>query len=761
MTDRSTVTIYGIRHHGPGSARSLTRALRAFEPDCILIEGPADAAEPLSLLRHPEMEPPVALLGYVPDDPRRAVYYPFAVFSPEWQALQYGLSRGIKTAFMDLPVSAQLALAEADGAADVSLDTPAQVAEGLPETATPGPHPRDDPLRWLAEAAGYGDGERWWEHLVEQRRNAEGLFAGVLEAMSELRRELPPAADDFQAGRELGREAHMRTVIRAARKEGFDRIAVVCGAWHAPALVADDMPPAKSDAALLKSLPKVKAQVTWVPWTYGRLSRNSGYGAGIASPGWYHHLWSYPENVTERWLTRVARLLRAEDLDASSAQIIEAVRLAEALAALRDRPLPGLEELDEAAQAVFCFGNTLALRLIEQKLTIGDRLGRVPPDTPLVPLQRDVQREQKRLRLSPKASREILELDLRREIDLGRSLLMHRLALLDIPWGSPEQARGTGTFKEIWSLQWLPELAVKIIEAATWGNTVLEAAGAFARHLADDVPNLPALTALIGRVFLAELPDAAEHVMQRLQNEAALASDVALLIDALPPLANALRYGNVRETDARLVSSVVDGLVARICVGLPIACGSLNDDAAGEMLGRLAAMHEAVTLLQRSEHQSVWTAVLRRLADLPNLNGLIAGRAVRLLLETRSLGPEEAAQRMSLALSAAADPLVAAGWLEGFLGGSGLVLLHDEPLWGVVDEWVTGLSGELFTRVLPLLRRTFGAFAPPERRQMGARVKGGGQVGSPSAPGLATPGGAFDRARAEAVLPLIRQLLGI
>ena len=41
-----------------------------------------------------------------------------------------------------------------------------------------------------------------------------------------------------------------------------------------------------------------------------------------------------------RWLTRVARLLRDEDLDASSAHVIEAVRLAEALAALRGRPCP-------------------------------------------------------------------------------------------------------------------------------------------------------------------------------------------------------------------------------------------------------------------------------------------------------------------------------------------------------------------------------------------------------------------------------------
>ena len=94
---------------------------------------------------------------------------------------------------------------------------------------------------------------------------------------------------------------------------------------------------AKDDAAQLKKLPKVKVQAAWVPWTHGRLCRDSGYGAGIDSPGWYHHLWTAPDRVVSRWITRVARLLREQDLDASSAHIIEAVRLAEAMAAIHGR----------------------------------------------------------------------------------------------------------------------------------------------------------------------------------------------------------------------------------------------------------------------------------------------------------------------------------------------------------------------------------------------------------------------------------------
>ena len=39
------LTVFGIRHHGAGSATSLRKALAELEPDCILIEGPPDADE--------------------------------------------------------------------------------------------------------------------------------------------------------------------------------------------------------------------------------------------------------------------------------------------------------------------------------------------------------------------------------------------------------------------------------------------------------------------------------------------------------------------------------------------------------------------------------------------------------------------------------------------------------------------------------------------------------------------------------------------
>src|SRR5688572_25261497 len=108
------VHVFGIRHHGPGSARSLVAALEALDPDVVLIEGPPDAQEIVALAAREEMKPPVAILVYAADEPQRAVFYPFASYSPEWQAIRFALGRKREVRFIDLPQWHRLALSEKD-----------------------------------------------------------------------------------------------------------------------------------------------------------------------------------------------------------------------------------------------------------------------------------------------------------------------------------------------------------------------------------------------------------------------------------------------------------------------------------------------------------------------------------------------------------------------------------------------------------------------------------------------------------------------
>ncbi|GAA2366669.1 DUF5682 family protein [Streptomyces cuspidosporus] len=631
--------LLGVRHHGPGSARAVRAALDACGPAAVLIEGPPEGDALVGFAAEEGMRPPVALLAHAVGDPGQAAFWPLAEFSPEWVAIRWALSRGVPVRFIDLPAANSLAMAvrTEDRTEDRTSDRTPDRTDGRTDE-DPGPDPagrlRVDPLGVLAETAGYDDPERWWEDVVEHRGVGTGApggvgapggigavagsdaaagsdavagsdaaagsdmagavapFAALGEAMAALRAEYGHGGHEHDAVR----EAHMRLRLREARREFGDRVAVVCGAWHVPALAGRTT--ATADRGLLKGLPKVRAELSWVPWTHRRLARHSGYGAGIASPGWYSHLFHAEDRPLERWMTKVAGLLRAEDFAVSSAHVIEAVRLAETLAAVRGRPLAGLAETTDAVRAVLCEGSDVPLAIVHDRLVVGDVLGEVPESAPAAPLQRDLARTQRSLRLKPEAMERELELDLRKETDAARSRLLHRLRLLGVDWGTPAASRGsTGTFRETWRLRWEPELSVRVAEAGVWGTTVLSAATARAEAKAVDATALGEVTELAERCLLAALPDALPVVMRALADRAALDADVGHLAQALPALVRSVRYGDVRGTDTAALAEVAMGLAERVLVGLPPACFGLDADGAAEMRGHLEAVHQAVGLL--------------------------------------------------------------------------------------------------------------------------------------------------------------------
>ncbi len=716
------VHILGIRHHGPGSARAVATALAELDPAVVLIEGPPEL-DKVARLATEDMRPPVAGLVYSVDRPATAAFYPMAVFSPEWVALRWALDHDREVRFLDLPANVALTIEDDH-------------------------EPRLDPIATLAQTAGYDDPERWWEDAIELRYHGTEVFDAVLDAMRALR-------EGHEA--DLGtrrREAAMRKVLRATIRAEPGTIAVICGAWHAPVLVPADFPTAASDTQLLKGLPTTKVAATWVPWTSNRLARASGYGAGIDSPGWYHHLFTSPGDVVTRWLVRVAHLMRAEQHDVSSAAVIEAVRLAYGLASLRGRPGPGLAEVLESAQAALFGGSDVPMRLVARKLLVGDILGRVPDDTPMVPLARDLEATRKRLRIKQSAAEQQLNLDLRTETHLSRSKLLHRLILLGVPWGQPaENGRTMGTFREIWLLEWRPELEVALIEASGYGTTIESAATAVVASRAARA-DVAELSALVETTLVADLPAALADVLGALDERAARQHDTTRLMAAVEPMARVRRYGNVRRADTDVVQRVLGGILTRVAVGLPAACTALDADAAADLRELVDGVQRGIGLLDQAGLREQWQQALAAVADQRGVPGLIAGRAVRLLLDAGRLDMTDAGARLSRTLSAATDGTQAAGWLEGFLAGEAALLVHEPELLAVVDRWATGVPAELFDHLLPLLRRTFADFTAAERREIGERVKrlGRGKTAGPE-------DRAIDHGRAELVLPKLLELL--
>jgi hypothetical protein len=730
MPQASNTQYFGIRHHGAGSADSLLKALDELQPVAVLIEGPADASPLLPMLADAAMRTPVALLCYPEDEPAATTFWPFAEFSPEYQAALWAVRNKAALRFIDLPSTerhippaASSASVEDEPADDHTGGTPEEAAEAqhlTEDVADEPPHMRD-PIGTLARAAGYEDGESWWSDVIEQNPAPGPIFSAIADAMTTLR-EGEARLPAFEAKR----EAHMRQEIAAGEKEFDGPIAVVCGAWHVPALKAAVAK--KDDQALLKGMSRKKSAMTWAPWTSPRLAFQHGYGAGVAAPGWSKHLWQMRgrTDAASVWLARIARVLRAKGHMISTASLIDAERLARALAAIRGRPKAGFEELRDAAVAALFNGDPILWQVIEAELLLGNDVGEIPPDVPLAPLIEDLQRCQRQARLKPEALERELSVDLRSDSGLYRSTLLHRLNVLGVPWGKiTDSGRSRGTFRERWMLAWEPEYSVRLVENLVHGPTIAKAANGRLIQTLGAAQTLDALARLVQGAITADLDEASAAGLAALEQRAALSSNCQEMLASIPPLADTARYGEARRSDAQRLTGLLERLTVEAAIALPHAARDLDAEAAAALVAALRTADASIKLIEaEASVREAWLKSLSEVLDNSRSTPLVAGCAAHLLYEAEVLDAEGAAGLLQRRLSPGTPVVDAAGFFEGFFSGAGQRLIYDEALRGAVDAWLKTLDEESFVAHLPLLRRVFSNLDSMERRRLIEAVLG-------------------------------------
>jgi hypothetical protein len=426
------------------------------------------------------------------------------------------------------------------------------------------------------------------------------------------------------------------------------------------------------------------------------------------------------------------------------------------LASLRGYSKAGLEELNEATLSVMCMGEAILMSLVHQELIVGPGIGTVPLEAPKPPLQVDIEKIQKQLRLPVTEDEKEMVLDLREERDLAKSIFLHRLALLNIRWGTKKHVSGKGTFKEAWKLKWDPSFSIDIIDKGTWGNSVETACQNYIAYSAQN-KSLLEIGKLLADTLLADISKASEFLIERINALAAASADVIQLMEVLPSLVNSLRYGNVRKTDADMLQLIVNGLIARICISLPNACQSVDEDAAQNLLELFFKLNDSISLLQQEDQLKAWNKTLILISENKNSSPIIAGYATRLIYDYKIWSETELQNVFSLAMSVSNEYSYTATWLEGFLKGSGTILLLDSVLWNLIHQWMISLNEEQFVLVLPLLRRTFSQFSPPERKKLGEKAKNNGSISQSNV----TKQINFNHEHGMKAIPIINQLLGI
>ena len=712
--------IFGIRHHGPGSARSLVAALNTLKPAKILIEGPAEASHLIAYAGRDNMVPPVAILVYAAQAPAHASFYPFAAYSPEWCGMLWANKHNIPVEFIDLPCAYRLAreLRQELGQENQTGEEDGELKAAESEKDQPQQPLSRDPFYHLAILSGYDDAEAWWNDMIEEGHQGEDHFLALERAVAAMREQTTESTETLQ------REAYMRLQIQRSLQETSSPIAVIAGAWHTSAL--RDLSHADADLKLVNKLPKTKTEATWAPWSDRHLAAATGYGAGVSSPGWYDFLWRHGQNsaaLAATWQQRVAQLLRSEGLMASTAAIIEAARLASSLAALRGRPSPGLTEMNDASLSVMCGGEQLPLRLIQERLIIGSSVGEVAPDVPQPPLQADLGKQLNKYRLKLNTDTQELSLDLRSEAGIAKSVLFNRLALLNIPWATFIQSSGRGTFRENWKLCWDPLFSIRLNEAIRFGPTIQLAAHNSALEQIEQAKMIADAAKLIERCLLADLTPAAERAISRLETLSVPGNEVNFLIDAVIPLVNILRYGTARPIPELTLRTLSVSMANEILIRLPYAVRNLDEQEGKAMMNRLAGFQQAVYLLDDPDIVERWYALLNAMIHTGACNPGIQGLAAHYLYDNGHLAAEQLHKLLAGVMSHGTPPLDSAGWIEGFLSGSAEIIIVDDTLFSIMDEWLLALPEESFMETVPLIRRAFSGFGLSQRHRLLSKVR--------------------------------------
>ncbi len=763
--------IFGVRHLSPMGAWHLRQFLDRIRPTIVLIEGLSDADALIGDITRRDTKLPIAILAYTQAPPVRTLVYPLARYSPEYQALLWASSKKADVRFIDLPSDVFLALQglrylSSDGevgldedsdendqrhevpdvrlndsqddhepSADASLPEQPQAATPKPSStpaAPVGPEQRLSLYREIARRNSEADYESYWERNFEHNRLPDTYRLGCLE----LGRGLRELDHDHPLGlaENLVREAYMRRRIHEAIAEGHDpqRIVAIVGAYHASALTHDMAPMDDAELASLKRLP---SKLTLMPYSYFKLSSQSGYGAGNEAPAYYEMIWEALQSeklreVPMRYLSLVARDMRRQGTHRSTAEVIEGVRLARTLSAMKEGVAPTLRDLQDAAITVIGHGERSSVQESLARVEVGTEIGSLPAGVSRTSIQEDFEREVERLKLGKykTAVKQDLALDLRENrlaksesaayLDLNRSSFLHKLNLLGVQFGIPAKTKqDAATWAENWLVQWTPEVEIALVESVLLGETIdLAASFRFKTNL-EQCDTIDKASEAVAIACKCGMFDSLELARARLQELAADCSAFTAIAHAANNLSLVIRYGDVRRFDPQPLVPLVEQLFVQGALAL-FPTANCDNNAAAEATVGMEELNRVSQEYHDIVDEQLWIEQLSRLSDADDRNPLLSGYACSLLLERSLIDSEQLAREVSRRLSPGVPADLGAGWFEGMSKRNRYALLARQALWEQLADYVSNLDDEQFKRALVFLRRAFGNFSPNEKRSI-------------------------------------------
>ena len=694
---------FGIRHFSPAGAYFVRKFLNENRPDVVLIEGPADFDFLMDDIVSKNLLPPFAIMAYTKEVPIETVLYPFAVYSPEYQAILWARENNKECHFFDLESNIMLGL-ESKNEDEIISDAPDKIHD--------------------KEKTSDFDMESFWERVLEQSEDMNAYKSGSALFGESLRNE------DEVSLRDIIRESFMKRKIKEIIDSGIDseKIVAITGAFHTSAIQSLDG--AMTDKEY-DSLKKKDSNITLMPYSYYRLSKRTGYGAGNTAPAYYELLWqgfikndkTYHER---KYLSLLAKYIREHGGIVSSAQVIEATMLSRSIANLRGGSIPTLVDLKDAGITCMGGGSFGEMAMGFAQSDIGTKIGVVPQESMKTSIQSDFLSRLKALKLEK--YKELvatpLQLDLRENLrvkskesaflDLNRSFFLYRLVTLGIDFAKIERNRqDNATWAENWILQWTPEAEIQIVESVLKGDTIDEAVAFVLGERLNNTISISEIADIIEAAFNCGIPKIVEGAGRKLDEMASGAVSIHEIAVTTSKLSDMILFGDIRKLDRK----PLEPIVKRLCIraALILAGESACDDMAAVILVEDIQSIHNVFVLHDFLDKDLWFDKLMEVSNRDDLNTKISGLATAILLDTGKTDENTLRIEVARRLSAGMPAELGANWFAGLSIRNHYALIGRLTLWESLSEYMDSLDEEEFRRSLVFLRRAFVDYSSKEK----------------------------------------------
>lgn len=736
---KQPIVYFPVRHHSPACSYHLLKTIEAYQPDCILVEGPQNSDKLIPILTDEETKLPIAFYYFYKDTQKLInedgedykCYYPFLNTSPEYNALLEARRREIDCGFIDLPYGEILIHTEKNK----GILTEREVSNYnddyyLSESRY---------LKAVCEKTGMRSFEEFWESYFE----INGLYLDTEEFVANmmsycyLTREHTPK-ELMESDGCLIRERFMaENILKAA--ETHERILVVTGGFHTYGLYQLVSAEKKEKKLKVHHFNEKVQNVYAMVYSFEAADALNGYASGMQNPGFYDEIWKgitesisgngeiskVYENVVLDTLLQCAKKTGKEQILITMSDISSAVTMYQGLCSIRNKKAPGLYELYDSVQSCFVKGelnaaSDMPLRILSEVAT-GNEIGSLCDKAEKIPIIRDFEEQCKKYRLKvDNVVEQNIELDIfSKPAHMESSRLFYRMNYLKTMFAKRLKGadiiynKDRSRVRETWSYKRTVNTDSALIDVSAYGATIEEVCRILSAKQMKEEQKCSDAAKLYVECFLMGIAVSEQFEVKM---------DEIIMEDGdFFSLGKGLYYFNMLNNLKKMYRA--EGLVAeyflekcfhKMIIMLP-SMMNVNAEYAPECIKICKMLYKLVTGEVLNKEYDILFDTFRVMIEKENPEPSLYGAVLGLLYGSNADYKKEIRQAFNAYLAGSEEiRKQGAVFLRGLFSTARDIVLVGNEFVVITDRLIRELSMEAFMEVLPELRLAFSYFTPSE-----------------------------------------------